>query len=493
MVMHPHTLEGLRPTGVTDALLERADVTPRAELHVARRTIPVRLSEMDLPDTAFPHLTVVRQMDVEAVLTRALEQRGIEIERGTELVDLVSADGKQGPRAQLSTDGVAEEAECRFLVGCDGSASTVRRRVGIDWVGAPHGEEVVLADLELENGLTPDRLHVAVGREGLAFVFAAGEGARWRLLASRRSSATPDGTAVPVHELQELIDRAGLPTVVTDCRWSSVVRLEHRLASSYRHGGVFLAGDAAHVHSPAGAQGMNTGILDAVNLGWKVALASRASAEGALPSTFEPLLASYEDERRPVGRRVIALARLIFFAEASTSPLAELLRVVAVPLAAPALPRLLEQRRLMAAVVRLLSQGWVRYRDSTLSVEADVVAGGPRAGDRLPDRCVSSAGRTRRLHELTARPGVHVLLERDATAQDTSSWGRSVVSTHHLDDVPGRGVVAVRPDGFVGYRSPADDPAGLLGWLDLICARGATGPRPGWSTPARGRHGLERL
>jgi 2-polyprenyl-6-methoxyphenol hydroxylase-like FAD-dependent oxidoreductase len=467
MIMHPRTLESLRPLGVTDELVDRGDVSPKARLHLGRRVVAAELADVALPDTAFPHLTMLRQMDAEEVLARALERRGVEIERGTELVGLAPGAGGEPVRAALRSDH-SEEVSCRFVAGCDGPASTVRGLARIGWHGGTYREEVVLADVELEGDLEPGVLHVVAGREGLVFVFALGEGASWRLLATRpshdeHSAFGQPGHEVPASDVQDLLDAAGLDAAVTEMRWSAQVRLQHRLADAFRRGSLFLAGDAAHAHSPAAAQGMNTGILDAVNLGWKLAFASGGG-------TYARLLASYEQERRPVARQVLALTHLVFFAEASTNPLPAFLRGHLVPLAAPAVPRLLGQPRLMAEVVRVLSQRWVRYRRSPISVDGTPRDGRrPRPGDRLPDKSVPYAGETARLHDLTARPGVHVLLERDARDLDEGLLGPHV-KLHRLG-TPGRGLVAVRPDGHVGFRCGEAEPAQLGAWLDLVGAR----------------------
>jgi 2-polyprenyl-6-methoxyphenol hydroxylase-like FAD-dependent oxidoreductase len=474
MVVHPRTLEGLRPLGISEELLDRTDRTPRAELHLRERTVPVSLADASLPDSPYPPLAMVRQADVEEVLARALQRRGVAVERGTELVTH-HAD-RDGARARLRWDGPDGEARCRFLVGCDGSSSTVRRGARVDFAGAAHAEEVVLADVELAGGPAPDRLHVAVGRRGLAFLFPLGENAApWRLLATRRvptpvlppspspRPVTPGPTTVAEAELAQLLAGAGIPGTITRSAWSAAIPLQHRVAASYRVGPVFLAGDAAHTSSPAAAQGMNTGLQDGLNLGWKLALAARHGGT-------EPLLDSYDDERRPVARQVVALTRLVLFAEASTSPVAELTRAHLAPRLVPVLPHLLGRRRLAAVVAAVLSQRWVRYRHSPISLDDTPYAGGPRPGDRLPDRPVVVAGRAQGLHELTAGAGIQLLLDRDAVVPDPS-WLGPQVAVHRLDDGLGRGVVTVRPDGHVGFRSARGDLTALGRWLDLVAAR----------------------
>ncbi|WP_166849197.1 FAD-dependent monooxygenase [Isoptericola sp. BMS4] len=457
MILHPRTLEALRRLGAADAILERADHSPRARVHVGGRVLDVRLADVAWPSTPYPHLTLVRQADVEAVLAEALHERGVPVERGVEL--LTARTGPHRAHATLRTGGSTEEVACAFVAGCDGPDSTVRRAARIGWRGGTYRTEVVLADAELDGDLAPGMLHVVVGRAGLLFVFALGEGATWRVLATRPATgggpSGQPGDAVPAAQVAALLDRSGLRTRLAALRWSARVPLQHRLATAFRRGRLFLAGDAAHAHSPAAAQGMNTGILDAANLGWKLAVAARGGGG-------ETLLASYEAERRPVARRVLALTHVVFAAEASTGPLPALLRARVLPVAAPAVPALAGEPHLMATVVRLLSQDWATYRRSPLS--AGAAGRRPRPGDRLPDRDVTCRGRTRRLHDLTSVPGFHVLLDRDAPPGAGAGLG-PLVRTHRLTSSPGRGVVVVRPDGHVGLSAREVDPDDVAAWL----------------------------
>jgi 2-polyprenyl-6-methoxyphenol hydroxylase-like FAD-dependent oxidoreductase len=465
LIVHPRTLEVLRPLGVTEELMARADTSPRVCLHLGSRSVPVTLSELDLPDTAFPHLTMLRQADAEAVLAHRLSRLGVQVEYGTELVAVRPAAG--GPGAVLRTPRGIDEVAGPAVVGCDGVDSAVRTQMGIGWPGGTYGREVVLADVDLaadDDGPEPGVAHVTAARGGLLFLFALGEGAAWRLLATRRvgpglPSPGRPGPAVSHAELQHLIDEAGLPASIDRVAWSSRVRLQHRVAARYRQERVFLAGDAAHASSPAGGTGMNTGIQDAANLGWKLALATT----GDDPAT---LLASYEVERRPVAQQVLALTHLIFWAESSTDPAAAFLRGTLAPRLAPAVPWVMRRRRLLAEGVRLLSQLRTDHRRSPLSEDAGPPGiRGVRAGDRLPDATVSCGGRRIRLHELVARPGLHVLLDRDAPHRVDPG---GVVHVHRLVDRTGEGVVVVRPDGYVGFRGGGADGERLQRWLQRV-------------------------
>jgi 2-polyprenyl-6-methoxyphenol hydroxylase-like FAD-dependent oxidoreductase len=400
------------------------------------------------------------------VLAQALADRGVRVERGTELAGV--RDDRESVRATLRSPGRTEEILIGFVAGCDGPASTVRAQAGISWPGRQYPVEVIVADAELDGDLADDAACVVTGRRGLLFLFRLGEQAPWRLLATRPADADPlppgqFGPPVPAAELQALMDEAGLGVRITGLAWSSRIRLQHRVADRFRQGRLFLAGDAAHAYSPATGQGMNAAIQDAANLGWKLAFAAGRPGRG-------PLLDSYDAERRPVARQVLAMTHLAFWAEASTGPVASAFRGRLAPLAAPVVPALVGRRRLVAEGIRLLSQLRVSYRDSPLSVEGTPRRpGGPRAGDRLPDHLVISAGRSIRLHDLLARPGVHILLDREADRLGMLPSGR-LVNVHRLASVPGRGLIAVRPDGYVGFRCQVTDVGQITDWLTRLGA-----------------------
>ena len=237
------------------------------------------------------------------------------MERGTELVRV--RDGPDGVRATLRSPAGTEETLCGFVAGCDGPASTVRAQAGIGWPGRRYPVEVVLADAELDGDLADDAARVVAGRRGLLFAFRLGEQAPWRLLATRPAGADrlppgQFGPPVPAAELQALMDEAGLGAQITGLAWSSRIRVQHRVASRFRQGRLFLAGDAAHAYSPATGQGMNAAIQDAANLGWKLAFA--AGPAGPAGRCWTPTTANAGRWRA----RSLAMTHLAFWAEAST-------------------------------------------------------------------------------------------------------------------------------------------------------------------------------
>lgn len=480
MMMHPRTLELLRPLGVTDALLQRGLSSVSVHIHFGSRVVVLNSDALDLRNTAFQHLLVIRQTDVEDVLAQALDERGIRVERGSEVVD-VQRQG--GHRAVVQRGDGVEEITYRFLVGSDGADGLIRSYVG-GWRGKEYRQEVILADLKIrgEEALQPGAAHVVAGRRGLLFLFPIGERAPWRLLAtrpvgvSRRWSELPE-EPVPREELQTLVNDAKLPVAITEVAWSRSIRLQHRLATRFRRGPIFIAGDAAHAHSPAGGQGMNMGIHDAVNLGWKLAFA--AQADGPLPK----LLDSYHRERRPADHRVLWMTHVIFWAEASDHPLAEFARAVLAPRGVPFIPWMTRRRSLMHLVARTLAQFRVHYGHSPLAVgrglprlAARQSVWRTRAGARLPDIPVVCDGLSVLLHSLLAKPGVHVLLERNSDDIDLR-LGYAFVTVHRLSDQQGAGVVIARPDGYVGYRSNVVDHRDLERWFRMAGVPPRTGSR----------------
>jgi 2-polyprenyl-6-methoxyphenol hydroxylase-like FAD-dependent oxidoreductase len=470
MILHPRTLESLRPLGVTDALVARAMRSPRIRIHLASREHggsrehTVQLDAFGLANTPFPEPLLVRQSDLEAVLASALTQRGVVVERGIELESFAQHPHLVTART-CSRDGAAEVSS-RYLAGCDGASSTVRTLSRIGWSGGEYRSEVALADVELAGPVSPDTVHVVVAASGLVFLFPLGEHATWRLLATRRAAPSEVihgafGPPAPATELQELLSATGWAVRIAQVAWSSRIRPPHRVADRFREGRVFLVGDAAHAHSPAGGQGMNTGIHDAVNLGWKLAYASRVGDAAA-----EELLRSYEQERRPVARQILGLTRLLFWAEAGIGRLPRLLRSRLTPLAVRGLRWLPQRASLGRLALYLLAQFWVRYRRSTLSTELRPRSRQLRAGNRLPNYLVDCNGRRVRLHDLTATPGVHVLLARDAEALDSaaSPW----LHVHRLDSWPGTGVASVRPDGYLGFSAGSVNSSEVAAWLSRV-------------------------
>ncbi|WP_207213469.1 FAD-dependent monooxygenase [Rhodococcus sp. Q1] len=476
MLLWSRTLESLHRLGVVHELESRSLARLRTQLHLGERTVDVALADFAVPDR-FRQPLMVRQAFLESALHRAVADGGVPLLTGAELDGLWN--DRDGVLARLRTRGGHRYVHCRFLVGCDGADSTVRRSIRIPWHGHTYREEAVLADLDLED-LSPTTAHIGAGPAGIGFLFPEGEHeARWRLVATRAATGDDvppgrDGPPVSVSEIRTVLEGANLPGRVGAAAWSTRVRLQRARAARFRSGPVFLAGDAAHVFSPAGAQGVNTGLQDAANLGWKLAVACGGSTDP------ERLLASYDAERRPVADKVGTLTELILHAEGDSRLPFRFLRTAVLPAVAPAVPTLLRLHLLTATAGATLSQDWVSYRAGPIT-EGHRCRGAGRlqAGDPLPDIEVVTRGRARRVHDLTCSPGMHVL-HGPATLLHPVS-GTVPVTCHPIDTWPPRRILAVRPDGYIGYRDDSGDPSSLDRWLRTVTgtAEPAGAGRPG--------------
>ena len=492
LVVHPRTLEVLAPLGLADALVARGDPAATVRIHVPGRTVSLPLSGYRLADTAFPFLLAIPQAQVETTLEAQLRARGLAVERRT-TVRALTQDRDAVTAVVRREDGGDERVRARWVVGCDGADSTVRQQAGIAFPTSPYPAVLWLADLDVDGDLPTDAIHGFVGPAGILFLFPAGEPAPWRLLTVRPRDVAATGGPPDLAALQAVADRlTGGVLRLRRPRWTAEQHLRRGQAGRYRAGRVLLAGDAAHLNSPAGAQGMNTGIQDAANLAWKLALVVQ---ERAAPD----LLDTYEAERRPVGRRVRQLTDLAFLAEAaSTWPLPELRSRLAPPLL-----RLLDGRPVPAPALRLVGGLVTRYRRSPAASEAAPrLWRGPRAGDRLPDGQVRVAGALRWLHRLLEPPALHLLCcgpgpwDEDALAALTRRGG-GALRVLHLAAAAGDGAVfdpggrllarlgvsrnavyLVRPDGYVAARNAGTDLGGVAAYVERWLSPAAVPPGP---------------
>jgi 2-polyprenyl-6-methoxyphenol hydroxylase-like FAD-dependent oxidoreductase len=291
--VHARTLEILHRMGVAEELIAKGQKLHGATLWSAGETL-ARLDFAEL-DTAFPFLLCVPQPDTEAVLHGLFERLGGKVERAVALRSF-RQDGS-GVTAVLAGAEATETVRAAWMVGCDGAHSAVRRGLDLAFEGETYEDRFFLADVNIAWDTRDDRVTTYFSDDGLVACFPLPAG-RWRLILT--SPAGDDATAAPsLAEVQATFaKRSGSGGVLSDLTWSSRFRIHCRQVTQYRDDRVFIAGDAAHIHSPVGGQGMNTGIQDAHNLAWKLAQVHRGVARGRL-------LDSYHDERHAVGQSVL--------------------------------------------------------------------------------------------------------------------------------------------------------------------------------------------
>ena len=497
LALQPRTLEALRPFGVSAALATAGHPALGLQLHLPEETIPVDLTDVGSDDSEFQHLLFLSQAETERTLAAYLASRRVRVERGVELQDLARLDPEDpfaGMEAKIQRlDRGIERVRARYVVGADGAHSTVRAKAGMDWRGSGYPGSYVLADLEAD-GVEPNLAHSYINEDGFMMLFPLGSPATWRLVGMKEDGDSADPT---LESLQAIADKfTGGAVRLRDPEWISTFKLSHQIAEYYQSGSVFLAGDAAHIHSPVAAQGMNTGIQDALNLGWKLALGARGLAS-------DELVDSYDAERRPVGQGILQFTDRLFRLASSRSNLLKLPRTKLLPALAP---KASGSRALRTRLFRAVSQLDTQYRGSDMVDSGGArlpafLTAGPKAGDRLPDAVVRNNGREMRLHEILATPGFHVLLCGRGWPADTqlrlhNALGRlspwlsvqrlnvgsrlAADSPNEIQDVSGLAferlglsvrrpeLLVVRPDGHIGFRSAGIDITGAVDYLNRI-------------------------
>ncbi|OFB38262.1 pentachlorophenol monooxygenase [Mycolicibacterium sp. (ex Dasyatis americana)] len=301
-VVHPHTLELLEPYGVVDALVSRGVHTPTFTIR-DRDDLLIAVPFSELP-TRYPYTLMISQADTETFLLNRLETLGGKVVRPAAVTEI-----RQSADYAVATFTDGSRIRARYLIGADGMHSTVRDQTGIAFTGGTYAESFVLADVHLSGGVPANEVILYFSPAGLVVVAPLPDG-MYRIVATvDEAPHNPD-----VAFVQSLLDERGpqtRPAVVEDVVWGSRFRVHHRIADEFRDERVLLAGDAAHVHSPAGGQGMNLGIEDAVVLAEQLSQVLDAGADEAL------LDACAAARRRTAGSVVAMTSRLTELATAS--------------------------------------------------------------------------------------------------------------------------------------------------------------------------------
>ena len=371
LAVQARTLELYGQLDLAEEVVRRGHETPGVNLWVGgRRAARVSLRGAGLGVTPFPFLFIFPQDEHEALLIARLGVLGVAVERETTLIGFENGPTDVSARLR-GPDGGETVCQAAWLAGCDGAGSTVRETLGVDYPGGTYRQLFYVADVEADGPVVNGDLHIALDDSDFLGVFPlAGEG-RARLIGTVRGDRA-DGTL----KFEDVGDRAlnQLRLKIRRVNWFSTYHVHHRVAARFRQGRAFLLGDAAHIHSPAGAQGMNTGIGDAINLAWKLAavLGKRA------PDT---LLDTYQAERIGFARRLVATTDRGFSFATAPGALARLVRTRLAPLLIPAATRVPAVRGFL---FRTVSQLNLNYRGGPLSQGR---AGRVRGGDRLPWVC----------------------------------------------------------------------------------------------------------
>ncbi|MBB5160004.1 2-polyprenyl-6-methoxyphenol hydroxylase-like FAD-dependent oxidoreductase [Saccharopolyspora phatthalungensis] len=434
------TLEVLDSRGLAEDLLAKGNATPAVSLFKGAKMDLTRLP------SRYQCVLVTPQTNVDQALGEYAVAQGAQVLRGVEVVGLdQDADGVT-VTARPKGGGAPTSWRASYVVGADGAHSTVRDLIGKEFPGKSVLHSMVLADVRLTNGPAGGGLTLGSTPEVIGFLVSYGHGGWYRSMTWDRHRQLPDDAPVTENEIRDVLNRAMKHDVgLAEISWKSRFHADERQVANYRDGRVFLAGDAAHVHSPMGGQGMNTGIQDAANLAWKLAL--------ALDGADDAILDTYQAERHPIGRRVVMQSGVMMRMVTSESAALRWLRD-------QFFPRLMRARPLSNAIAGSFSGVGLRYKSGrhqdklvgTRATEVPLVEG--------------------RLTELQRHPGFVLIREKGTPRLDTD-----LIQAERTDGGP---ALLVRPDGYVAWAGATD--AREHGWRDALA--GWTGGEVGTATTA---------
>jgi 2-polyprenyl-6-methoxyphenol hydroxylase-like FAD-dependent oxidoreductase len=440
LAVQARTLELYRQIGLADAVVASGRRMTATNLWVAGKQVAhAVIGDMGVGISPFPYALIFPQDEHERLLIDRLSQTGVEVERQTEFVAFEEAAGRVRARCTRA-DGSTSAYETTYIAGCDGAHSAVRQALEIGFPGGTYEHLFYVADVEARGEAMNGELHAALDTTEFLAVFPLKDDGHARLIGTVRAGALEARESLAWDDVsRRVIDWMRID--VRRVHWFSTYRVHHRVADRFRKGCAFLLGDAAHIHSPVGGQGMNTGIGDAVNLAWKLA--------AVLNGVNESLLDSYEPERIAFARRLVATTDRAFTAATSSGTIATWLRLKVAPLIIPIVFSFAAMRRFM---FRTVSQTEVNYRGSPLSHGR---AGAVHGGDRLPwvrsglnntDNFATLTSLDWQLHVYgEAALEIQALCEERALALHVFPWGMACSRA----GLRRNAAYLVRPDGYV--------------------------------------------
>ncbi len=423
------TLEFWAILGIVDRALTRGRKGLAADFWVqGRRVARAEFGAMGSGLSPYPYFFLLGQDQTEQMLYERLKELGGEVEWGVAVTEI------QGNTATLGE----ERANFRFILGCDGARSIVRKTAGLEFPGGTYDSRFYVADIDASGGVVPGELNIALFRDRFLAFFPLKEEHRYRMVGLLDPALDPE--TATIDDVRPELERL-MKTQIETVRWFSVYRVHHRVVERFRNGHLFLLGDAAHVHSPVGGQGMNTGLGDATNLAWKLVEVLKHGAD-------ERLLETYDAERRPFAESLVQTTDRAFELIVRQTPLARFVRIRILPYVLPIAFRIGAIRRL---AFRTVSQIRISYRKGPL-------AKGPRGGDRLPPL------------EQPAKPGRWQLVTVGAEKPEGMDW----CSARDIDPEVRPGppeILLVRPDGYVGVSLPKFSAEALDDYLRRVIGR----------------------
>jgi len=462
------TLEIYDQVGIADELVSLGWVANRVRLIEGSEVRgEIDLNKFGEGMSPFPFLLIVEQGKHEALLYKFIREHQHDVMWQTELVKFAQ-DGN-GVTADLKTaDGKLETVEAKFLVGCDGARSLVRHLLNIEFGGSTFERLFYVADVDIDWAFDHDALHVNLGKNTLTAFFPMVGDKRWRIVGTFPEGHQADEGEVVFEEIErQVIADTELKFDITKVNWYSTYKVHSRHVNKFSEGRCFLAGDSAHIHTPAGAQGMNTGIQDGYNLAWKLAAVLKSEAG-------KKLLETYNEERLPNAHRLLQTTDRFFKLAASEEPLTAFFRIHILPYIANFALNIDAVKRF---IFPLVSQIGINYRHSSLSAGDGFNV---RAGDRMPYFTIDGESIYDRLHD----PKFHLLVFSDGSDKLTAD--QMAIDNSTVDVFPLYPSIAetfganrtfsilLRPDNYIGYIGAGVDQGAINDYLSRMFEKAST-------------------
>jgi len=470
MAVQARTLEIYSKLGIAQRALELGTRATGANLWAnGRPTAHIPIGDIGANLSRFPFVLMLGQEDNERIMGERLRDWSLSPQWSTELTSIDQRPDHVQAALRMS-DGSSRTLSAAYVAGCDGSRSTVRELAEIPFPGAPYEHVFFVADTVATGSMKKDEVNVYMWRDGFHLFFPMRGQDRWRVIGILPSTLRERSDLTFDDVVPDLRGEAGSELSFESCSWFSTYRIHHRRAAKFRDRRCFLLGDAAHVHSPIGAQGMNTGLQDAYNLGWKLALVIEGRADDALLDT-------YESERMRVAQRLLHTTDRAFRFVVSETSIAAVFRTkVMARIAAFAMTK----ERIRRLAFRTVSQLGIRYRHSPLSQTLPgLPENAPVGGDRFPwtKLRLCQGGPERDLFEMLDDTRFNLLVFAESVPSEVpadlgqlmgvhlvqvGSWNRGALERAQI---PSPSCYLLRPDGHVALAGTRLEGADIADYL----------------------------
>ena len=478
LVIHARSLEIFQQMGIAEEAMRQGKIAKAVNLIVnGKRYLRFELHNIGNNLTDFPFLLILEQSKTETILNNFLDRFNKNVERNIDLIEF-SQDGKGVKAILQNKNGPSETVQVSWLIGADGAHSIVRENSEIPFLGKTYNESLFVLDCEVNLNLPPDEMYLAFSKETFGALFPMTNG-RCRVIGIVPKELEEKETISFEDVNEKFPAQTRLNVKLLNPEWISKYHSHHRVVSAFRKGRCFLAGDAAHIHSPVGAQGMNTGLQDAYNLAWKLVLVIQNKAH-------ENLLDTYQDERFEIARKLVKTTDRAFHVITSENRLSKFYLTRIIPFTLKLVSPIAQKIKFFGNLAfKTISEIGLHYRKSKLS-EQDTSSfnkASPKPGDRVPYNPLRKS--------FTDGLSFHlVIFSRNNFSESVSEEINSIAHLYpglvKINKIPisndteniykqfgikDRGLYLIRPDSYIAYRSKSLDTAKLKDYLKRILAR----------------------